>query len=97
MMSQAETKFHGTRQEQPSGAEENALVFFSAQSCGITRHKKRFKKSPKSTVAAKIRCSLLGGAVEGDELLATQANKAAVIRHGGFIFPKLLWHFCGEN
>lgn len=97
MMSQAETKFRGTRQEQPSGAEENTLVFVSAPSCGITRHKKRFKKSPKSTVAAKIRCSLLGGAGEGDGLLATLANEAAVIRHGGFIFPKLLWHFCGEK
>lgn len=31
MMSQAEAKFHGTRQEQPSGAEENALVFFGAE------------------------------------------------------------------
>lgn len=37
MMSQAETKFQGARQEQPSGAEENVLVFFFAQSVGINR------------------------------------------------------------
>lgn len=38
----------------------------------------------------------VGGAAEGDGLLATHADQAAVIRRGGFIFPRLFWHFVGR-
>lgn len=49
----------------PMVRKKMSLCFSLHRAVGLTGHKKWFKKIPKSTVAAKINCSLLSCAAEG--------------------------------